>query len=79
MHSKHNWNQIHRVVTIKLGFIQISTYRNEFLYYQRGSGPVLPIQKSNSLTVDYVKKVIPYFGISYVDFLNLLKTTNGKN
>ena len=69
----HNWNQIHRVVTVKLGFRQVSSYRNTALYYKRDDGIVIPLQKSNTLTVDYVKKLMPFFGISYSDFLSLYK------
>jgi len=68
---KHNWNQIHKVATTKLGFKQVSDYKNEFIYYRRGDGPVVIVQKSNILSLEYVKKVIPSFGISYDEFVGL--------
>ena len=71
--KNHNWNQIHRIVITKLGFRQVSSYQNQFLYYQRDGSPIIPVQKSNNLSIEYVRKVIPLFSISYEDFVKLLK------
>ncbi len=69
----HNWNQIHYVVTTILGYKSFSKYRDAYVYYQR-AGPTIPVKKCNSISKELTQKIIPLFGISYNEFVDLYKS-----
>jgi len=74
LRKTHNWNQIHYVVTTILGYKSLSKYRDAYVYYQRAGSYIIPVKKSNSLSKEYTQKLIPLFGISYNEFVDLYKS-----
>ncbi len=70
----HNWNQIHYVVTTILGYKSFSKYRDSYVYYNRAGSYTIPVKKHNSLSKELTQKIIPLFGISYNEFIDLYKS-----
>lgn len=70
----HNWNQIHYVVTTKLGYISFSGYRVGYVYYQRPGSITISLKKSNSISKELTQKIMLLFSISYNDFICLHKS-----
>jgi hypothetical protein len=62
------------VVTAILGYKSFSKYLDAYVYYQRAGSHIIPVKKSNSLSKEYTQKIIPLFGISYDEFVDLYKS-----
>ena len=70
MSQFHNWNQFHKVLTI-LGFIQVSSYEDRYLYYRDPYGKKMAIPKSTEITIEYAQELVKRVGIDYVTFVKI--------
>ena len=70
MAKNHNWNQFHKIL-YKLGYIQVSSYENQFLYYRNPFGDIITIQKEDDYPIEYVNTILKKIGVSYEIFVRL--------
>lgn len=70
MAEHHNSNQFHKAL-LKLGYRQVYSHADSYLYYQNDLGVKVTIMKSNKLDIGYVHKQLALIGIDHKTFISL--------